>query len=898
MKRPLLILILLLVVFCRAKAQEGEAALEKGQLLKNKVYPAHSGYVQPEVIHDLSTSEWDNNNGFDLSSSNGLFTTGAYGNNRSYFISSDEVQLPALMNKRQRINLYISEAFSLESYHDEGIVQVSADGGQTWEVASIRSGQSENRTSVINLSEYAGKSIKIGFKLETDDSFNSEGWTVHQAQVKTEFLKGNSGKGQAKKSTVNSRDPNTLYGNLSSLDAQKFPRFIFANLSVDLGNNALNTLDESNFSIVETIKDSVDDVRNVFKDSTFRVYPPLSENVSKPVDIVFLMDNSGSMGQELDSVSTNVKRFVDSLEARGLDYRLALCRFGQSANSGDPIYVNNAGWYTDAASFKNMWDTENVASGGAEPSWDAMYYSTQQYSFATAAQKVFIHITDEAITGNNYRYSNINDKQLVIDQLQNVGVTLYTLVPTNQTVFQDDFGAIADSTGGRLYDIYSPFVDILDDIGEDISNTYTVRYLPTKPIFDGLEREVAITVDYGTSPSLVLNGSYTPGSAPAIYRSDATLALHKQAQQEGLNVSIEVNVEDRIAPYTQTVSLYYKNVGSDTYIEIPMSSTVSGTSFSTWEATIPAADVLRQGIEYYVRASDGQVTTTAPEFINREGYPWSFAVLPNLPPSVINKTTIASAKQGDNITFEVEAIDNTTSLANVWLYLKNANDITYQVYPMTAAGSNLYTYSHILQGGLTEYFFVAEDNFGVSAQDGDEHNPFLITTNAPWIAISSPVRHRINVAGFDFSTFTLWSIDAKIEDDGLSIGDYIGVFYPVTTCDGQGNCVTVEKCGGYYAWNGQPSGGGSFIINGDDTNTAEKDGFVTGDSLIFKVFDASESQVLDADYTVRGGTYTFAPNGSSDIATLRAYVKQQTVLEKSLNLWSTYLDPKNNSFNA
>jgi hypothetical protein len=75
--------------------------------------------------------------------------------------------------------------------------------------------------------------------------------------------------------------------------------------------------------------------------------------------------------------------------------------------------------------------------------------------------------------------------------------------------------------------ITNPFNEILDSIGKKINSTYTVRYTPTVPFFNGFEREVDLMVCYN-SDTLLLNGSYIPGASPIIIRTDQTLALGKR----------------------------------------------------------------------------------------------------------------------------------------------------------------------------------------------------------------------------------------------------------------------------------------------------------------------------------------------------------------------------------
>lgn len=867
--------------------QTDEGNSQKGMLLDNPAMTAPDAYETVSTVYSTGrdNDQWKSRNWQAGTSNSGIwYATGTYDGNTHYSLEGPGIELPPLAGASERYNLYIEEQYQLESYYDQGLIMISTDQGLTWQTISSRTGQSSRRKSVINLTAYAGRTIWLAFVLEADATHHYQGWSIGRASIKHELLTTGS---NAAAGTLRSTAATSLSGYMNAPDAQKFPRFIFANLSVeDANGDFVAGLDESNFSVTEEIQSVV---KTVDKDATFKVFSSEDSTSQRPVDILFLMDNSGSMYDNQQAVAANVEAFVNELDNRGFDYRLGLCRFGQSANQGKPIFHNNAGWYTDPQIFVNMWNTINTIDGAREPSWDALYYSAQEYGFAAGAQKVFILITDEAITGNNINYSEITDRQVVIDQLVNKGVKTYA-VTEYYSPFDEDFGVIATATGGQWYNIRLPFTDILDDIETEVSNTYTLRYTPVSMDMDGLQRNVTVKVDY-SGEQLDLLGSYVPGIAPIVIRTDTTLALHRGAQEQRKKVLIEVLVKDHIPPYTQSVSLFYRNTNpalNVPYTRISMGSTQAGNSESVWRATIPVGDVDAPGIKYYVQASDGSNTTTAPEFLNQDGYPWSFAVWPNLPPEVSNQTDVSSLSEGDVIPFRVKATDNTNNVANVWVYVFRQNkDITFRAYPMTYLGNDIYGYDGItLDDGITEYFFVAEDDFGISAFEGDELAPFVIV-DSPWDNPTSPRRHTIF---FNQPNGSLPHVE------GIEVGDIIGVFYNELTYDAQGNPVITQKCGGYASYTGMS--GNSLFANGDDPGTPEKEGFASGEAFAFKVQKKNTGDILSLNHSVSSSSpTTFILRGRSYLDSLKVVTQtQRMVLKKGINLWSTYLIPDKSGF--
>ncbi len=69
----------------------------------------------------------------------------------------------------------------------------------------------------------------------------------------------------------------------------------------------------------------------------FDVTSPNQNGGVRAVDIVFLMDNSGSMSDEQAAVEANMRAFVDGLSTSGVDFQLGLLRYGQGARGGEPI---------------------------------------------------------------------------------------------------------------------------------------------------------------------------------------------------------------------------------------------------------------------------------------------------------------------------------------------------------------------------------------------------------------------------------------------------------------------------------------------------------------------------------------------------------------------------------
>jgi len=124
----------------------------------------------------------------------------------------------------------------------------------------------------------------------------------------------------------------------------------------------------------------------------------------------------------------------------------------------------------------------------------------------------------------------------------------------------------------------------------------------------------------------------------------------------------------------------------------------------------------------------------------------------------------------------------------------------------------------------------------------------------------------------------------NIFGDALTMGDWIGVFY----LDDNNN----EACGGEVQW----TGNSNVVINayGDDPFTPEKDGFVEGEDLMWKLYDCD----LMMEYSAQA-TYNpempcegfFSDLCLSELLSLQAAYFQDYSFTEGWNSISTYLVP-------
>ncbi len=494
-----------------------------------------------------------------------------------------------------------------------------------------------------------------------------------------------------------------LTATLKSLDSQNFP-FIYMNVAVDTFGQGFPGLQRANFTVHEN---------DVLQTDYFDVVPPEQGGGVRLADVVFLMDNSGSMDDEIAAVSNNVFDFVNALSSSGVDFALGLCRFGGYENSGNPIIEDNGILTTDAGYFKDTIWKRNYANGVKEPGYYALVESARGFSFRPGAQKIFIIITDEHPDQGGATQAQ------ALALLTGNKITLFALTEAGLFSY---FAPLTTATNGQYFNIYSPFDQILRHITSQVSNSYVISYRSSNPAFDDARRNVRVRVTYGAEADTA-TGAYIPGAAPVIHRTATTLALHERAQIEGQSLLLAAEIVDNVAPQVQEARMYYKRTGATTFSSVVMTR----QSGNVYRASIPGSAVAQPGVDYYLKASDGVSTSTDPR-TNPESAPYQIAILPNEAPEITH-TPVTSLTPSRALTISAEIVDRTNSLSSAKLFYRKTGQLLYQQREMSLNTGNQYVAAipvdYVTSAGV-DYYLVAEDNFGVRSTHGSADVPHVI----------------------------------------------------------------------------------------------------------------------------------------------------------------------------
>jgi hypothetical protein len=112
---------------------------------------------------------------------------------------------------------------------------------------------------------------------------------------------------------------------------------------------------------------------------------------ARPMDMVFILDNTGSMAGRINAVKNNIIAFTSTLEAAGADVRFGVVSFGDVSAESESLNLP-----ATAEAVKSWLNALSGVSGGDSPEnpLTAIMLAFNTFSWRSGAQKVFVVITD------------------------------------------------------------------------------------------------------------------------------------------------------------------------------------------------------------------------------------------------------------------------------------------------------------------------------------------------------------------------------------------------------------------------------------------------------------------------------------------------------------------------
>ncbi|MBW9170646.1 VWA domain-containing protein [Clostridium estertheticum] len=218
---------------------------------------------------------------------------------------------------------------------------------------------------------------------------------------------------------------------------------------------------------LESVKASINDIANNTEFNKIKVLsPPSNETQLKSsegkVDIVFVVDNTGSMSTIQNKVATNITNFINYINSQGVsDIRMGVVEYTDSTINKFQFSGNK---WTNSSSDISSALSHLVNSGGIENAMTALSEVADDYDFreneSVAQTKNIILITDEDADDDTTTMVTSTMKKL-----KDQGIRLYGVYNTNDhssytpgidNTDVKEFDDIVEATGGKKIDVKSP----------------------------------------------------------------------------------------------------------------------------------------------------------------------------------------------------------------------------------------------------------------------------------------------------------------------------------------------------------------------------------------------------------------------------------------------------------
>ncbi len=230
-------------------------------------------------------------------------------------------------------------------------------------------------------------------------------------------------------------------------------------LAVQAANGTLSSEDRQQIQEeIEQIKAGIDDIANNTEFNNTKVLRPPVEKVQNPLppqpggkaDIVFVVDNTGSMSGTQTEVANNIENFIDSIVSKGVtDIRMGVVEYTDYVL--DAKSFSGSKWTSSSEDIKNaLLDLAGSNNGGIENAMGALQYTASNYDFrnhenSDVQLKHVILVTNEDADDEGQLASTLSEMQSKKIQVHGVYQTDNTDV--------SEFNEIISMTGGKALNL-------------------------------------------------------------------------------------------------------------------------------------------------------------------------------------------------------------------------------------------------------------------------------------------------------------------------------------------------------------------------------------------------------------------------------------------------------------
>lgn len=249
-----------------------------------------------------------------------------------------------------------------------------------------------------------------------------------------------------------------------------------------------------------------------------KVYNTADDNKERsvPVDLVFLVDNSGSMSEEANTIARDITEWAEKLSKTSLDIKFGCVGYDGAITGAVNVtsyqnlsnYLNREGVRgvnrtmgfdgPEADVMKFNSNKESYRTGGnsnAECGMAALRFATDMFTFRKDANRIFVNFTDEPNQPRDH--ANFSVESLKTDWSTNLG-TIHTVFSANEYYDRNEANRLmSEYTGGTVIYTNSSFTSVTLEnlpVTDAMRNSYVIRISNIRDLIDGQTHNVRITI--------------------------------------------------------------------------------------------------------------------------------------------------------------------------------------------------------------------------------------------------------------------------------------------------------------------------------------------------------------------------------------------------------------------
>lgn len=227
-----------------------------------------------------------------------------------------------------------------------------------------------------------------------------------------------------------------------------------------------------------------------------------------PVDLVFLVDNSGSMSEEADAIARDITSWAQKLAQSTLDIRFGCVGYdGAITGASDLTTYHDLASYLDRGTGTNRTVgfldsrlstlTSSYRTGGGssnECGMAALRFASDNFSFRKGANRIYVNFTDEP--NQPAGIARFSVESLKTDWNTSLG-TIHTVFSDGKESGREFNYLMSQYTGGTVINTNRSFSGVTLEslpITGALQNSYVIRFSDIEDLIDGQPHEVKITI--------------------------------------------------------------------------------------------------------------------------------------------------------------------------------------------------------------------------------------------------------------------------------------------------------------------------------------------------------------------------------------------------------------------